>query len=175
MELWEMVREHHKWKALESADDFTGGLAKRSKTSSTTHSFSSDSHTGIDLNYAHQYEEPVQQPELGHNKMSNKIGEVAKDPILKRKVDMPRKDRSGQAPVHIDQFPPKGTRRPEGDGISKSCGTRKEALTQESQVKEIVLSEREGQGNEDVFINCDELFDDLFIHKRPIRSPSGFK
>ena len=79
MELWEMVREHHKWKALESADDFTGGLAKRSKTSSTTHSFSSDSHTGIDLNYARQYEEPVQY--IGRDRAKNLAKIKLKDDV----------------------------------------------------------------------------------------------
>ncbi|KAL4579829.1 hypothetical protein LXL04_015996 [Taraxacum kok-saghyz] len=63
MEFWVEVKDHYKWKALESAEDFTGGASKRSKTSSTTYSFSSEAHTGIDLNNAQQDEEPVQHME----------------------------------------------------------------------------------------------------------------
>ncbi|KAL4588321.1 hypothetical protein LXL04_001205 [Taraxacum kok-saghyz] len=50
--------------------------SKRSKTSSTTHSYSSDAHTGtgIDLN-AQQYEEPVRH--MGRNRAKRKLKGVA--------------------------------------------------------------------------------------------------
>ena len=74
MEFWLVVRNYSKWKALESADDFTGVSTKRSKTSSTTHSGSSDAHTGIDLN-AQQYEEPVRH--MGRDQAKRKLKGVA--------------------------------------------------------------------------------------------------
>ncbi|KAL4567208.1 hypothetical protein LXL04_022784 [Taraxacum kok-saghyz] len=58
LEFWEAVRNRRKWNPLESANDFT--TPKRSKKSSTTHRFSSNAHTGIDLNNVEQYKEPVQ-------------------------------------------------------------------------------------------------------------------
>ncbi|KAL4566680.1 hypothetical protein LXL04_030801 [Taraxacum kok-saghyz] len=76
MKFWEAVRNFSKWKALESANEFAGGASKRSKTSSTAHSISSDAHTGtgIDLN-AQQYEEPVRH--MGRDQAKRKLKGVA--------------------------------------------------------------------------------------------------
>ncbi|KAL4582255.1 hypothetical protein LXL04_006799 [Taraxacum kok-saghyz] len=75
MEFLVTVKCHYKWKTLRSANDFTGGVSKRSKTSSTTHSFSSNAHTDIDLNNAQQYEGPVQH--MGRDRAKRKLKGVA--------------------------------------------------------------------------------------------------
>ncbi|KAL4585059.1 hypothetical protein LXL04_009672 [Taraxacum kok-saghyz] len=58
---WDVVKNHPKWLALKSPDDFTCGRgSKRSKTSSSTYTNteSSDGRTGIDLNVEEEPSEP---------------------------------------------------------------------------------------------------------------------
>ena len=45
-----------KWQWFDDSEIFTGGSSKRTKTSETTHSQSSDAHVGIELNEEEPFE-----------------------------------------------------------------------------------------------------------------------
>ena len=47
-----------KWQDIKSSETFMGGSSKRTKTSETTHSQSSDAYVGIDLNEEESFEVP---------------------------------------------------------------------------------------------------------------------
>lgn len=67
------MKESKKWQDIQTLESFTGG-SKRTKTSETTHSQSSDAYVGFDLNE----DEPIEvfKSHSSHRKRPNKTKRV---------------------------------------------------------------------------------------------------
>nr|KAJ0188335.1 hypothetical protein LSAT_V11C900456340 [Lactuca sativa] len=56
LHVWNILKLSKKMARVDDSETFTGGYSKRTKTSETTHSQSSDAHVGIDLNDKEPFE-----------------------------------------------------------------------------------------------------------------------